>query len=177
MGNKKPKNTADIGCVKVFIITNNDLHYDLLLLSSARCIAISTGYAHNQFPFPCSNGYWNAAPIVHAIGAFYLVAIHNFSHQKLRHLSLLFIYHCLAFAAAVINTEQNNAFHPFFFRILLPMICSLVNKGEKYDAKDYRRPVNSRTLLPTNTPTMHSQNALVYALVISSGSRKNANTG
>ncbi|OWF74599.1 hypothetical protein CS535_02165 [Yersinia massiliensis] len=57
----------------MFIITNNDLHYDLLLLSCAGCIAISTGSAHNQFPFPCSNGYWNAAPIVHTIGAFYLV--------------------------------------------------------------------------------------------------------
>ncbi|OVZ79491.1 hypothetical protein CV016_19345 [Yersinia kristensenii] len=64
--------------VKVFILTNNDLHYDLLLLSSTGCIAISTGYAHNQFPFPCSNGYWNAAPIVYAIGAFYLAQTKNY---------------------------------------------------------------------------------------------------
>lgn len=63
--------TAGVRCVKVFILTNNDLHYDLLLLSSTGCIAISTGSAHNKFPFPCSNGYWNAAPIVYAIGAFY----------------------------------------------------------------------------------------------------------
>ncbi|PHZ27180.1 hypothetical protein CS533_12225 [Yersinia bercovieri] len=79
----------------MLITINNDLHYDLLLLRCARCIAISTGCAHNQFPFPCSNGYWNAAPIVHAIGAFYLAvtprhlrqttalrASHGFSHKK-----------------------------------------------------------------------------------------------
>lgn len=63
--------TTVVSCVKVFILANNDLHYDLLLLSSTGCIAISTGSAHNKFPFPCSNGYWNAAPIVYAIGAFY----------------------------------------------------------------------------------------------------------
>ncbi|QAX78467.1 hypothetical protein D5F51_07785 [Yersinia hibernica] len=55
----------------MLILANNDLHYDLLLLSGAGCIAISTGSTHNKFPFPCSNGYWNAALIVYAIGAFY----------------------------------------------------------------------------------------------------------
>ncbi|OWF78943.1 hypothetical protein B4900_12115 [Yersinia rohdei] len=67
----------------MFISTNNDLHYVLLLLSSAGCIAISVGSAHNQFPFPCSNGYWNAAPIVYAIGAFYLVITLTTAHPVL----------------------------------------------------------------------------------------------
>ncbi|ATM86075.1 hypothetical protein CRN74_08275 [Yersinia frederiksenii] len=75
----------------MFIITNNDLHYDLLLLSCAGCIAISTGSAHNQFPFPCSNGYWNAAPIVHTIGAFYLV-IHRIYYATSAHPASSFFY-------------------------------------------------------------------------------------
>ncbi|CRX81642.1 Uncharacterised protein [Yersinia enterocolitica] len=70
-GNDFITHTAGVSYVKMFILTNNDLHYDLLLLSSSGCIAISAGSAHNKFPFPCSNGYWNAAPIVSAMGAFY----------------------------------------------------------------------------------------------------------
>lgn len=87
--------TAGVSCVKVSIITNNDLHYDLLLLSSTGCIAISTGSAHNKFPFPCSNGYWNAAPIVYAVGAFYLVipsTSPQMSHPTFSPKLLLYIY-------------------------------------------------------------------------------------
>ncbi|OVZ96166.1 hypothetical protein CBW53_16135 [Yersinia frederiksenii] len=66
--------TIGVSRIKANIPAYNDLHYDLLLLSNTGCIAISTGSAHNKFPFTCSNGYWNAAPIVYAVGAFYLVS-------------------------------------------------------------------------------------------------------
>ncbi|ANW14434.1 hypothetical protein CQP30_12375 [Yersinia pestis] len=69
-----PAHRVYISFVNVHNSAKNDLHYRLLLLSSAGCIAISTGCAHNKFPFPCSNGYWNVALIVYSIGAFYFLA-------------------------------------------------------------------------------------------------------